>query len=28
VLFHSGTSTLPMSDPRFLAVPLAKLWTL
>ena len=26
VLFHSGTSTLPMSDPRFLAVPLAKLW--
>ena len=26
VLFHSGTSTLPMSDPRLLAVPLAKLW--
>lgn len=26
VLFHSGTSTLPMSDSRFLAVPLAKLW--
>jgi predicted AAA+ superfamily ATPase len=28
VLFHSGSSTLPMSDPRLLAVPLAKLWTL
>ena len=28
VLFHSGTSTLPMSDPRFLAVPLAKLWNM
>jgi predicted AAA+ superfamily ATPase len=26
VLFHSGTSTLPMIDPRFLAVPLSKLW--
>ena len=28
VLFHSGTSTLPLADPRFLAVPLDKLWTL
>jgi predicted AAA+ superfamily ATPase len=28
VLFHSGTSTLPMSDPRLLAVPLAKLWNM
>jgi predicted AAA+ superfamily ATPase len=26
VLFHSGSSTLPMSDPRLLAVPLANLW--
>lgn len=26
ILFHSGTSTLPMADSRFLAVPLAKLW--
>jgi uncharacterized protein len=25
-LFYSGTSTLPMADPRFLAVPLARLW--
>lgn len=25
ILFHSGTSTLAMADPRFLAVPLAKL---
>ena len=28
VLFHSGVSTLPMADPRFLAVPLAKLWNM
>ena len=28
ILFHSGTSTLPLADPRFLAVPLDKLWTL
>lgn len=28
VLFHSGTSTLPLRDPRLLAVPLAKLWTM
>jgi uncharacterized protein len=26
VLLYAGTSTLPMSDPRFLAVPLSKLW--
>jgi uncharacterized protein len=26
VLFHSGASTLPMGDPRLLAVPLARLW--
>ncbi len=26
ILFHSGASTLPMADPRFLAVPLAMLW--
>jgi hypothetical protein len=26
VLFHSGVSTLPIADPRFHAVPLAKLW--
>ena len=26
VLFHSGTSTIPMSDSRFIAVPLSKLW--
>ncbi|MSU48367.1 MAG: ATP-binding protein [Opitutus sp.] len=28
VLFHAGTSTLPLADPRFLAVPLEKLWTM
>ncbi len=28
VLFYAGTNTLPMSDPRFLAVPLAKLWNI
>lgn len=27
VLFHASLSTLPMSDPRALAVPLAKLWS-
>jgi hypothetical protein len=26
VLFYSGANTLPMADPRFLAVPLAELW--
>lgn len=26
VLFHAGRDLLPMSDPRFLAVPLAELW--
>ncbi len=28
VLFYAGTSTLPLADPRFLAVPLEKLWTM
>jgi predicted AAA+ superfamily ATPase len=28
VLFYSGTSTLPLADPRFLAVPLARLWNM
>lgn len=28
VLFHTGTSILPMSDQRFLAVPLARLWNM
>lgn len=28
ILFHSGTSTLPLADKRFLAAPLAKLWTM
>ena len=27
VILHAGTSTLPTSDPRNLAVPLSKLWT-
>ncbi len=27
VLLHAGTSTLPTTDPRVLAVPLAELWT-
>jgi uncharacterized protein len=26
VLFHSGEHTLTLSDPRFLAVPISKLW--
>jgi len=28
VLFHTGATTLPLGDPRLLAVPLAKLWTM
>ena len=28
VLFYAGTSTLPLADSRFLAIPLEKLWTL
>ena len=27
VILHAGTSTLPTSDPRVLAVPISKLWT-
>ncbi len=26
LLFHAGAHTIPLGDPRFLAVPLAKLW--
>jgi uncharacterized protein len=26
ILFHAGAHTFPLGDPRFLAVPLAKLW--
>jgi len=26
VLFYSGSSTLPTSDPRILAIPLSRLW--
>ena len=26
ILFHAGTNTFTLGDPRFLAVPLAKLW--
>jgi hypothetical protein len=26
VLIHAGTHLIPLGDPRFLAVPLAKLW--
>jgi hypothetical protein len=25
-VFYSGTSTLPTSDPRILAIPLSRLW--
>jgi hypothetical protein len=28
VLFHSGEHMITLSDPRFLAVPLSKLWEL